>query len=70
MRHYVLVGEERDVLGVWEASDEVAAARIRLQVSLSFPGCRTEAHEAENFEAVKGRSAFDLEHVVPETAIA
>ena len=70
MRHYVLVGDERDVLGVWEAPDEVSAARIRLQVSLSFPGCRTEAHEAENFEAVKDLSTFDLEHIVPETAVA
>lgn len=70
MRHYVLVGEERDVLGVWEAPDEVAAARIRLQVSLSFPGCRTEAHEADSFEAVKNLSTFDLENVVVETSVS
>lgn len=70
MRHYLLVGDDREVLGVWEAEDEKHAARLRLELALSFPGCRTLMDIAQDFEAFKARVRdYDLDDVVPEAGL-
>lgn len=70
MRHYLLVGDDCEVLGVWEAEDEKQAARLRLELSLSFPGCLTHVDRASSFDAFKARVPdYDLEGVVPEAAL-
>jgi hypothetical protein len=70
MRHFLLVGDEREVLGVWEAKDEKQAARMRLELTLSFPGCRMLTEIAHDFETFKARiKDYNLEDVVPEGAL-
>lgn len=70
MRHFLLVGDDREVLGVWEAKDAKEAARLRLELALNFPGCRTLMDIAADFEAFKARVGdYDLEHVVPEAGV-
>lgn len=70
MRHFLLVGDDREVLGVWEAKDATQAARLRLELSLSFPGCRTLMDIAHDFDAFKARiTDYDLKDVVPEGAL-
>lgn len=67
MRHFLLVGDEREVLGVWEVKDEVSAARLRLQLALSYPGCKTVIKKAKSFEEFKEDTGeYDLSGVVPE----
>lgn len=71
MRHFLLVGDDREVLGVWEAKDEKEARRLRLELALSFPGCRTLMEIAKDFDAFKSTVGdYDLEHVVPEASLA
>ena len=67
MRHFLLVGDDHDVLGVWEAANATDAARLRLKLALSFPGCQTLADAAADFEAFKRRvKDYDLDGIVPE----
>lgn len=67
MRHFLLVGDTLDVLGVWEAQDERALSRLKLKVSLSFPGCRTIVGTATDFEAFKAQfQDYDYTGVTPE----
>jgi len=71
MRHFLLVGDDRDVLGVWEAKDALHASRLLMELALSFPGCQTRMNLAQDFEAFKRLvSDYDLEDVVPEPAYA
>jgi hypothetical protein len=69
MRHFLLVGDDRDVLGVWEAKDALHASRLLMELALSFPGCTTLMDRASDFEAFKRLFPdYDLEDVVPEGA--
>ncbi|MBK6685792.1 MAG: hypothetical protein IPG45_15075 [Deltaproteobacteria bacterium] len=67
MRHYLLLGDERQVLGVWEAPDDVAAARFVLKLSLAYPECTTVVDRASDFESFKaGHGDFDFDGIEPE----
>lgn len=67
MRHYLFVGDARDVLGVWEVEDEVSAARLSLQLSLMYPGCKTVADHAVDFESFKqGYADYDFDGLEPD----
>jgi hypothetical protein len=69
MRHYLFVGESRDVLGVWEVEDELAATRLSLQLALMYPGCKTFADYAPDFESFKqGYSDFNFDGLEPDQA--
>lgn len=69
MRHFLLVRDDRDILGVWEAKDALQASRLLMELALSFPGCRTMMDRAHDFEAFKRLVPdFDLEDVEPEPA--
>jgi len=67
MRHFLLVDNTSDVLGVWELEDERAISRLKLKLSLSFPGCRTIVAKAQDFEAFKAKYRdYDYTGVTPE----
>lgn len=69
MRHYLFVGDARDVLGVWEVDDEVSATRLSLQLSLMYPGCRTITDHATDFESFKrGYADYDFDGLEPDHA--
>lgn len=69
MRHYLVVGDAREVLGVWEAADGRAAERLRLELSLSYPSCRTLVGAAADYETFKaGLGELDFDGVEPEGA--
>jgi hypothetical protein len=69
MRHFVLVGDADEVLGVWEAQDEVSADRLRLRLSLTYPGCKTHVRQATDFESLKSMlKGVDLVGMEPEAA--
>lgn len=53
MSHFLFVRDEEEVLGVWEASDEVAALKLRLSLELTYPMCRTHVMAAPSFQAMK-----------------
>jgi hypothetical protein len=70
MRHYLLLGDERQVLGVWEAADDVAAARFVLKLSLSYPDCTTVIERARDFESFKAvHGDLDFDGIEPEPVI-
>lgn len=56
MRHFLFVNDQdaREVLGVWEVPDDLSAARLRLQLSLMYPDCRTVSDLASDYESLKG----------------
>ncbi len=67
MRHYLLVDDTLDVLGVWEVQDERLVSRLRMQLNLAFPGCRTVVGRAHDFEAFKAQYRdYDYTGVTPE----
>ena len=67
MRHFLLVNDTLDVLGVWEVEDERALSRLKLKLNLSFPGCRTVVGKAHDFEAFKAQYRdYDYTGVTPE----
>lgn len=67
MRHYLFVGDARDVLGVWEVDDEVSATRLSLQLALMYPGCRTFVDQSSDFESFKrGYADFDFDGLEPD----
>ena len=69
MRHFLFVGEHAatDVLGVWEVTDDLSAARLRLQLSLMYPGCKTVSDLASDFETFKsGYQEYDFGMMEPE----
>lgn len=55
MSHFLFVRDEGEVLGVWEARDEVAALKMRLSLELTYPGCRTHVMAAPSFKAMKAQ---------------
>jgi hypothetical protein len=69
MRHFLFVGETEasEVLGVWEVRDDLSAARLRLQLSLMYPGCRTISDLAPDYEEFKsGYRQYDFGALEPE----
>lgn len=67
MRHFLLVDDALDLLGVWEVEDERALSRLRLKLNLSYPGCRTVVGKARDFEAFKAQFRdYDYTGVTPE----
>jgi hypothetical protein len=69
MRHYLFVGESRDVLGVWEVEDELAATKLSLQLALMYPGCKTVSEPAADFESFKkGYAEYDFDGLEPDRA--
>jgi len=67
MRHYLLLGDQRQVLGVWETPDDVAAARFGLQLTLSYPDCTTVIERADDFETFKAdHQDLNFEGIEPE----
>lgn len=71
MRHFLLVGDTLDVLGVWQVEDERALSRLKLKLNLSFPGYRTVVGQARDFESFKAQFRdYDYTGVTPETFFA
>lgn len=71
MRHYLFVGESGDVLGVWEADDELEATKLSLQLALMYPGCKTVADHATDFESFKkGYADYNFDGLEPDRADA
>jgi hypothetical protein len=69
MRHFLFVGEQEasEVLGVWEVRDDLSAARLRLQLSLMYPECKTVSDLAPDYEAFKsGYTQYDFGALEPE----
>lgn len=67
MSHFLLVRDAEDVLGVWEASDEVAALKMRLSLQLTYPGCTTHTLAAPDFQTMKARIPnCDFSDIEPE----
>lgn len=67
MSHFLFVRDEDDVLGVWEASDEVAALKLRLSLELTYPRCRTHVMAAPDFQSVKASvPEVDFEGIEPQ----
>jgi hypothetical protein len=69
MRHFLFVGERAaaEVLGVWEVRDDLSAARLRLQLSLMYPGCRTVSDLASDYETFKTEyEQYDFGALEPE----
>jgi hypothetical protein len=70
MRHFLFVGEHgvSEVLGVWEVRDDLSAARLRLQLSLMYPGCKTVSDLASDYETFKsGYTQYDFGALEPES---
>lgn len=53
MRHYCFVGDDQDILGVWVADDEIAAARLQLNLELMYPDCETVVRKSSSYESLK-----------------
>lgn len=69
MRRFLFVNDRgaQEVLGVWEVPDDLSAARLRLQLSLMYPDCRTVSDVASDFESLKGDyGQFDFGSLEPE----
>jgi hypothetical protein len=65
----LFVGDARDVLGVWEVEDDLAATRLSLQLALMYPGCRTVADHASDFESFKkGYADYNFDELEPDPA--
>lgn len=70
MSHFLFVRDEDEVLGVWEASDEVAALKMRLSLQLTYPACTTHCLAALSFEDMKAKIAgLDIGAVEPENCL-
>ena len=67
MAHFLFVRDEGEVLGVWEANDEVAALKMRLSLQLTYPGCTTHLLAAPNYRAFKAQHPdYDFGAIEPE----
>ncbi len=67
MSHFLFVRDEGDILGVWEASDEVAALKMRLSLQLTYPTCTTHCLAAPSFSDLKASIPnFDFGAIEPE----
>ncbi|MEL6188515.1 MAG: hypothetical protein AAFU79_28160 [Myxococcota bacterium] len=68
MTHFLFVRDDEDVLGIWEAPDEVAALKLRLSLQLTYPTCTTHLMAAPTFQAAKAKlPECDLDHLEPES---
>ena len=67
MRHYLLVGDQKEVLGVWMADCEMSASRLKLELELKYPDCETLKHDAQDFESFKSdiEQSYDFEDIIP-----
>lgn len=69
MSHFLFVRDAEDILGVWEAGDEVSALKMRLSLQLTYPGCTTHCLAAPSFQAMKERIPnLDFGAIEPERA--
>ncbi len=67
MRHYLFVGDQHEVLGVWEVEDELSATKLSLKLSLMYPGCTTVQDHAADFETFKrGYADFNFDGLEPD----
>lgn len=68
MTHFLFVRDEEDVLGIWEAPDEVAALKMRLSLQLTYPKCTTHVLVAPKFDANKTHATgLDVGAIEPES---
>jgi hypothetical protein len=66
MTHYLLVGDDHEVLGVWTANTELSASRLKLQLALKYPDCETLEAGAEDFESFKSSvDQYDFGDIMP-----
>lgn len=66
MQHYVFLGENRSVLGVWVARDARDAVRLQLELSLTYPDCETLVRPARDYESLKaGHQDYDFAGLEP-----
>ena len=67
MRHYLLVGDRKEVLGVWTAETEMSASRLKLELELKYPDCETLRQDANDFESFKSNVelSYDFDDIVP-----
>jgi len=66
MQHYLLVGDEREVLGVWTADTEMSATRLKLELELKYPDCETLEAGAKDFDSFKSTAEqYDFGEIIP-----
>ena len=66
MRHFLFVGDKREVLGVWVADDALAGRRLRLELELKYPDCETYVDEARDYESFKaGFADYEFGEIEP-----
>ena len=71
MQHYLFIEdhEANEVLGVWQVKDAKKVERVRLELSLTYPGYKTVARAATSFEALKTElNQYDFGLLQPEPA--
>lgn len=67
MKHFLFVGDNREVLGVWEVDDEVQATRLQLNLSLMYPDCETIVDNAADYESFKrGYAEYEFGNLEPD----
>ena len=67
MRHFLFVGDQREVLGVWVVDDEVSATRLQLNLALMYPDCETVVDNAADFESFKaGYADYEFGSLEPD----
>ncbi len=55
MPFFIVLHDHDGLVGVWTTPDEVAATRWGLELSLTYPGCRTLVRRASDFETLKAQ---------------
>jgi hypothetical protein len=67
MRHFLFVGDKREVLGVWTVDDQVAATRLQLKLGLMYPDCETVLDQAADYESLKaGHADYEFGGLEPD----
>ena len=67
MKHYLLVGDQKEVLGVWMVDGEMSASRLKLELELKYPDCETLERDAQDYESFKSNidESYDLDDILP-----
>lgn len=66
MRHYLFLDDAGEVVGVWSADTDIAAAQLSVQLALMYPDCTMIRDRAHDFEAFKaGYMEYDFDGLEP-----
>ena len=67
MRHYLLVGDRKEVLGVWRVDSEMSASKLKLELELKYPDCETLKQDAQDYESFKStvEENYEFGDIIP-----